>query len=116
MTFWKHRFTIDRSGWRGPWAVVAAAVFACGLWWHNAALVGGGSVMLCFLLRRVGSDQRPARRFGINRGRRSKSAGSTSDSHAENGAAVTKAEHSAPPAPRQRPIPGGLPKNTDALV
>jgi iron(II)-dependent oxidoreductase len=38
-------------------AAVSAVVFTCGLFWHNAVLLGGGAALLCFALRRVGGDE-----------------------------------------------------------
>jgi iron(II)-dependent oxidoreductase len=49
--------TFDRVRAWSPWlsAAVAATVFAFGLWWHSMALFAGGAVMLCIVLRQLGS-------------------------------------------------------------
>jgi iron(II)-dependent oxidoreductase len=55
----RHWFPTFRIDLRWPIvavAAVAAVVFACGVLWHNAGLLGGGAALLCLALRRVGSD------------------------------------------------------------
>jgi iron(II)-dependent oxidoreductase len=52
-----HRwFEIPRSVSRWSIAAVAATVFVVGILWHNAALLAGGAVILCLVLRRVSTD------------------------------------------------------------
>lgn len=46
-------FHVDDPVSRWSIAAVAAVVFLCGLLWQNAALLGGGAVVLCLVLRRV---------------------------------------------------------------
>jgi gamma-glutamyl hercynylcysteine S-oxide synthase len=54
-------FQVDDPVSRWSIAAVAAIVLVCGLLWQNAALLGGGAVVLCLVLRRVASpiDERP---------------------------------------------------------
>jgi gamma-glutamyl hercynylcysteine S-oxide synthase len=44
-------------------AVIAAAVFSCGLWWHHAGLLGGGAVGLCVAFRSFGAQVEEDRRL-----------------------------------------------------
>jgi formylglycine-generating enzyme required for sulfatase activity len=43
-------------------AIIAAAVFSCGLWWHHAGLLGGGAVGLCVAFRSFGEQVEEDRR------------------------------------------------------
>src|SRR5262245_7550909 len=43
-------------------AGVASVVFACGLWWHHAGLLGVGAVALCVFLRWQWPESEQSRR------------------------------------------------------
>ena len=47
-------FQVDDPVSRWSIAAVAAVVFFCGLLWQQPILLGGGAVVLCLMLRRVG--------------------------------------------------------------
>ncbi len=57
---------------RSRWAiaVVAGIVFVCGVLWQNVGLLGGGAVVLCLALRRVGEDAEDESASGHRRARR----------------------------------------------
>ena len=59
-------------------AVIAAAVFSCGLWWHHAGLLGGGAVGLCVAFRSFGEQFEEDRRMAPT-GRNRKSVRSRAD-------------------------------------
>jgi iron(II)-dependent oxidoreductase len=53
-----HKFSSEGRSSQWPLAAsaaVAAVVFLCGIFWHSAALLSGGAVLLCIVLRRAGS-------------------------------------------------------------
>jgi formylglycine-generating enzyme required for sulfatase activity len=88
-------------------AVIAAAVFSCGLWWHHAGLLGGGAVGLCVAFRSFGEQIEEDRRMVPNR---------------RNRKSVRTHLESAPQADAQpagwlaEPQYAGLPDSPDALV
>ena len=101
------------------WAVgaVAVIVFLFGILWHHAGLLVVGAVALCFVLRRVSSNEaNPESVTTENRqprrhhGRRA----ATTTAHESNGDSNGESDH----APRglNRAVHHGLPKNTDTLV
>jgi iron(II)-dependent oxidoreductase len=94
------------------WAVaaVAAIVFLCGIFWQHAGLLGGGAVLLCFLLKRVGVD--PEHHQSRRRQRRPSDA-LIPDEDAETNA---KARPAAKPRLLQRTHPADSPKSADGLV
>ena len=84
-------------------AAVAATVFACGLLWQSASLLGGGAVVLCLVLRQFGDGA--AQELETNRNERR----SASDANEENG-------NGERPRALERFQPNTAPLSTDALV
>ncbi|HEX3601650.1 MAG TPA: SUMF1/EgtB/PvdO family nonheme iron enzyme [Lacipirellulaceae bacterium] len=85
-------------------AAVAGTVFACGLFWQNVALLGGGAAVLCLVLRQIGApsavQEAPRRR------------NDRSDSHAPNEEQTTAES----PRVLDRLQSNLSPLSTDALV
>jgi hypothetical protein len=106
-------FNIDHPGSRWSIAAVSAIVFLCGLAWQNAALLGGGAVVLCLVLRRVGADveeqaaDHPRRRRQLRGTDRPEQLNQPED-HARRG--------SLPAQFLERPELSGMSQSTDALV
>ncbi len=105
---------------RSRWAItaVAATVFGYGVLWQQAVLLGGGAVVLCLVLRRVGvhaeedspNANRRARRRGTNRDQ-------TNDTTNQAGRVSAERDN---PSPSSRSLTqsdfGGQPQSTNALV
>jgi gamma-glutamyl hercynylcysteine S-oxide synthase len=88
-------------------AIIAAAVFSCGLWWHHAGLLGGGAVGLCVAFRSFGEQIEEDRRAAPpNRSRKNSQRASE------------RTERPDAPAPGWLAEPefAGLPDSPDALV
>ena len=61
MNRWRHWIETKHYGFNRPVAAVSAIVFVCGLLWQQPALLGLGAVLVCLVLRRVGTgDQSDA--------------------------------------------------------
>jgi iron(II)-dependent oxidoreductase len=103
----------DRPGSRWKIAAVAGVVFLCGLFWQNAALLGGGAVVLCLVLRRFSHDAevKPPAHPGYQRPTRG--ADWTGQTGQVNSPATTDA---VPPRLLERPELSGAPQSTDTLV
>jgi iron(II)-dependent oxidoreductase len=56
MTRWRFWHTFHRHGAYWPVAAVSAIVLISGMLWHQPILLGVGAVLVCLLLRRVGTD------------------------------------------------------------
>lgn len=82
-------------------AVVAITVFACGLLWHNASLLGGGAVALCLALRPAGGNYDSSSRRETQRSGKSASG----DAPRDNNTQVLEQLHAS-----------AEPHSTDALV
>jgi iron(II)-dependent oxidoreductase len=94
-------------------AGVAAVVFLCGLLWQSVALLGGGAVVLCLVLRRV-SKPGSERRTSSSEARRNVRG---TDQASENGHASHDPTRAAATAQLlERNGAAGLPKSTNALV
>lgn len=103
-------FQVDDPASRWSIAGIAAVVFICGVLWRNAALLGGGAVVLCLVLRRATDpvDDRPK---SSTRGRRAFRGGERQvENHlAGNGEASPSSDFSHQPSP-------GAPRRTESLV
>jgi iron(II)-dependent oxidoreductase len=108
----KRWFYIDHPGSRWSAAAVSAIVFLCGLAWQNAALLGGGAVVLCLVLRRVGGDVEEQADHPY---RRRKSRG-TDRTEQENQTDVHARRSTLPAQFLERPELSGMSQSTDALV
>jgi gamma-glutamyl hercynylcysteine S-oxide synthase len=105
-------FQVDDPVSRWSIATVAAVVFVCGLLWQHAALLGGGAVVLCLVLRRV-SNPADERSSPAARGRRAARAG---NQYGANEQANDTDQHGASLAAADQARAARLPKSTDALV
>jgi iron(II)-dependent oxidoreductase len=105
---------------RSRWAIaaVAASVFACGVWWRHAGLLGGGAVILCLVLRRVGDDAEDGSR--VRRRQQRRSTDDRTDSPLPEPSAWERESHAIPPSVStriaERAANLDLPQSTDALV
>jgi gamma-glutamyl hercynylcysteine S-oxide synthase len=87
-------------------AIIAGAVFSCGLWWHHAGLLGGGAVGLCVAFRSFGEQVEEERRGALpGRNRASARPRAESADHPEK-----------PPGWLAEPEFAGLPDSPDGLV
>jgi iron(II)-dependent oxidoreductase len=87
-------------------AIIAAAVFSCGLWWHHAGLLGGGAVGLCMAFRSFGEQVEEDRRNPLpGRSRPRKQT-----------AEPAERTDAPPPSWLAEPEFAGLPDSPDALV
>jgi gamma-glutamyl hercynylcysteine S-oxide synthase len=99
-------FQVKRSASQLATAVLAAAVFSCGLWWHQAFLLGGGAVGLCVAFRSFGERIEEDRRGSPpSRGRQRTPA-----------AEAAERPKSPPPDWLAEPEFAGLPNSPEALV
>jgi iron(II)-dependent oxidoreductase len=111
---WWNRFQ-PASRW--SIAAIAAIVFLCGLWWHHAGLLVGGAIALCFVLRRVSSDEansgttesRYRRRYQDRRPPTETNSNESHNDTSDDGAEFT-------PRVPHRSANNGLPRTTDTLV
>jgi Sulfatase-modifying factor enzyme 1 len=106
-------FQIDDPTSRWSIAAVAGAVFLCGLFWQNVALLGGGAVVLCLVLRRA-SNPEDERSASHARSRRKSRHGESTSEDGEghpNGARTDSAAHLL-----NRSNSAPAPKSTSALV
>jgi iron(II)-dependent oxidoreductase len=100
---------------RWPAGIVAAVVFACGILWERASLLGVGAVLLCFVLRRVSAQTRSERANARRRRNRAESeAAANSSDGAESDAA--RPRQSRTTRFFENPGAGGTPASTSALV
>ncbi len=108
---------IDHPGARWGVAVIAAVVFLCGLLWQRAELLGGGAVVLCLVLWRVGEKSEQEASWKRHRPRTSER-GAGNDAVAATNGRVSCQEpcSSLPPRMQERPGQAGTPRTTDTLV
>jgi gamma-glutamyl hercynylcysteine S-oxide synthase len=105
----RNMFRVESSTSRWAIAAVAAVLFFCGALWKHAGLLGGGAVIMCIVLRRVGNE---AQEQGVRRQRSAASARRRAEAQS-----MDASQHSATPSPpTERAAPSEPPKNTDALV
>lgn len=93
-------------------AAVAAVVFVCGLLWQHAALLGGGAVVLCLVLRRV-TNAIDDRSTSTARPNRSSRATTRSSENARVRAVAERTQTEQTSGPSDSP---SEPDSTDALV
>jgi iron(II)-dependent oxidoreductase len=117
---WLDWFGLMQPASRWSIAVIAAAVFLCGVWWHHVGLLSAGAVVLCLVLRRVSSDSgnetnasnRPRRRPADRADRRA--------ADEPDAGASPKTDDELPTRAQMRMLHrmehNGLPRSTDALV
>jgi formylglycine-generating enzyme required for sulfatase activity len=100
-------FEVSQSGTQMVIAIVAAAVFSCGLWWHHAGLLGGGAVGLCVVFRSFGQQIEEDRRAAPPK--RTRMSSRHAPEHADN-------RNASAPGWLAEPEFAGLPDSPDALV
>jgi iron(II)-dependent oxidoreductase len=106
MSRFRKWFQIKQGGAQMAIAIIATAVFSCGLWWHHAGLLSGGAVGLCMAVRSFGEQVEEERRNAPRR-----------RSHqAKPAAEPTERTDAAQPGWLAEPEFAGLPDSPDALV
>jgi iron(II)-dependent oxidoreductase len=110
------KFALPRTSKRWTIAAIAALVFVSGLWWHSAMLLGFGAVALCFVLRRVSSEEDAADVAHSRQRRRASERHTKGTTSAADTAATTDHRAETPARVVSRTAHSGLPKSTDALV
>jgi iron(II)-dependent oxidoreductase len=107
------------ANWRdGRWlaGIVAAVVFVCGLFWEQAWLLGLGAVLLCFVLRRVGTRGQGERSRERRRRRSRAETEATADSHVPAEGAAPRPRQSRTSRFLENPASYATPASTNAFV
>jgi formylglycine-generating enzyme required for sulfatase activity len=99
-------------------AAIAAVVFAYGLWWHHVALLAGGAVVLCLVLRRVAHEAGASEGSSGSARSRRVADHAKPDNFARGADGGAKKADAANRTSRvlQKSQQGGKPKSTEALV
>jgi gamma-glutamyl hercynylcysteine S-oxide synthase len=102
----------------GRWlaGIVAAVVFVCGALWGQAWLLGLGAVLLCFVLRRLGTPGHGERSRERRRRRNRAEAEASAESHEKTEGEAPRPRQSRTSRFLENPTSYGTPASTNAFV